>query len=89
MARKNFYYVLVLTEDGPVFVTNVPRRNYAEWDFTKEPLCFEGYTYAESIAYGLSSNYANVIAYPIKLTYELTAQPYRYSKGHFEWVKND
>lgn len=87
MARKNFYYVLVLTDEGPVFVTGIPKRNWAEYNKNEVPKCFENYSYVESVAYGLTLN--GIPAYPIKLTYELSGQPYRYSKGHFEWVKND
>ena len=40
MAKKNYYfYVLVITDDGPVFVTEISNSDRtAMWDMTKPPL---------------------------------------------------
>ena len=40
MAKSKYhYYVLVLSSDGPVYVTSIDNANkYAHWDKDKEPL---------------------------------------------------
>ena len=79
---KNHYYVLVFTNYGPVFVTDIPERNYAKWDKLKEP-CEFSKTSAEDIAYGLNLNgyTAAMVVYP----FEMKNQLYVYDKGQFEW----
>ena len=81
--RKNFYYVLVLTNEGPTFVTGIPERNYAEFDKLKKPMVIGTKSYADEISMGLTCNF--ITAYTITLNYELSGQPYRYNEGKFEW----
>ena len=80
--NKYHYYVLVLTNYGPVFVTDIPERNYAKWDKLKAPLEFSK-TSAEDIALGLNLNgyTACMVVYP----YEVDHQLFFYDKGRFEW----
>lgn len=82
MAKKNHYYVLVLTDMGAVFVTGIPQRNWAEYDALKAPKEFP-LTVAEEIALGLTANFQQ--AYCVKVPYEITTQPYFYNKGAFRW----
>ena len=85
--KKNFWYVLVLTNEGPKFVTKVNNLNKtAEWDKLAKPLDFSE-VYAKDLALGLMMNWFT--AYPICAPIELDHQPYRYNEGHFEWVKNE
>lgn len=86
MAKKNHYYVLVLTENGPVFVTSVPERNWCVWDKNEAPRDFGSKSYAEEIAWGLRMN--GFQAYMITLDYEIGGQPFRYDLGDFQWVWN-
>ena len=85
--RKKFYYVLVLTDEGAKFVTNVDRKTKtALFDGTKAPFEFERKEIAEDMALGLTANFH--LAYAVSLPYELEMQPYNYKGGHFEWVEN-
>ena len=84
--KKNWYYVLVLTNHGPVFVTDIPDYHTAEWDCLKKPKSFDRY-YAEDIAMGLCCN--GSIAYAVHTKFELDTQPYLYSKGEFKWEWNE
>lgn len=88
MARKkNFWYVLVLTEGGPVLVTDV---DYADknayWNKLEIPKEFTE-SMAKDLALGLMCN--GHLAFAITNPYKLETQLYYYNKGHFEWVKEE
>ena len=85
MAKKqNWYYVLVLSDDGPVFVTDIDYRSkVAHWDKTEKPLTMDKYR-AEDLTMGLNLNFH--MAFTVCSKFELDTQPYRYSEGHFEWT---
>ena len=88
MAKKrNYWYVLVLTSDGPVFVTKV---NYAdktaEWDNLEKPLEMTQ-SQAQDLTLGLNLNLT--VAFAVCQPFALETQPYRYSIGHFEWKYNE
>lgn len=85
--RKNFYYVLVMTNTGPVFVTDIPERNKAVWDRLKIPMEFGSKSYAQDVATGLKFN--GHLAYMVVHPYELDYQPYLYSKGKFKWADKE
>lgn len=86
-AKKNYWYVLVLTDKGPVFVTSVEYSpKVAYWNKKEVPKEF-GEAQAKDLAMGLSVN--GFIAYPICNFYDLETQPYYYNKGHFEWVEGE
>ena len=81
--KKNFWYVLVLANGGPTFVTAVNHSNKtAHWNKSEAPLEMEMF-WAKDLALGLMLNFhmAYVVCSPI----EIKEQPYRYEKGHFEW----
>lgn len=82
--RKNYYYVLVLTSEGPKFVTSIPERNMAEYDMLKEPMLFSSREFADDVSTGLTMNF--ITAYTIVSKYEISHQPYHYEFGTFEWV---
>lgn len=84
--KKNYYYVLVIQNYGPVFVTGIPERNMAEWDKLKKPREFTR-EYARDIAMGLGLN--GYLAYVVCQPYELDNQPYRYELGELEFKEND
>ena len=84
-AKKNYWYVLVLTNGGPVFVTKVEYSpKYAYWNKEELPLEF-GQEQAKDLAMGLQVN--GTMAYAVCNFYELENQPYYYNRGHFEWVE--
>ena len=83
--KKNYYYILVMTNDGPVFVTDILPNKYAEWNKDKEPKEFDK-TRAEDITMGLNMNFN--MAFMICSKWEIDNQPYRYNSGKFEWIEN-
>lgn len=84
--NNKYYYVLVLTHKGPVFVTSEKEKT-AYWDKDKKPLNFPK-GYAEQMALGLTVN--GSLSFAIGLPYELDTQAYRYNEGEFKWIyKNE
>ena len=85
--KKKHYYVLVMTEAGPKFVTKV---NYgdktAEWDYKEKPLEMEK-VWAEDLVLGLNLNLNQ--AYLICQNWEIEHQPYRYEDYKLQWVKRE
>jgi len=79
---KRYYYVLVFTSKGPIFVTK-DESKYAYWEKKDRPKLFTTREYAEDVANGLTlnMNYAVVVS----SKYEIDNQPYAYSVGEFEW----
>lgn len=85
--KKNYWYVVVMTDNGPVFVTGVNNmERTAYWNKDQKPLEL-GKEYAQSLATGLMLNFH--FALPVCNTFELTEQCYNYKYGHFEWLKNE
>jgi len=84
--KKNFWYVLVMTETGPAFVTKIDHSDKtARWDKDEMPLEMGEYM-AKDIAMGLCANLHS--AYAVCHFYELDNQPYLYNLGYFKWEKN-
>lgn len=81
--RKNFYYVLVITNEGPKFVTGIPERNTAEYNKLEKPMLFTSRDFADNVSLGLTLNFN--LAYTIVSTYEIEHQPYLYGEGDFKW----
>lgn len=84
--KKNYYYVIVMTEEGPKFVTGIPSHNMAEYDMLEKPMLFGSRDFADDVSQGLTLNM--IPAFTVVLRYELEHQPYRYSEGHLTWVNN-
>jgi len=84
--RKNYYYVLVITDEGPKFVTSIPERNMAEYNMLEKPMTFSSKEFADDVSMGLTVNFN--LAYTIVSKYEIEHQPCYYERGHFEWVNN-
>lgn len=73
--KKNFHYVLVFTDEGPVYVTSVDNATRtAWWEKDKEPTALPKY-YAEDLVWGLGLN--GHLAVLVTSKFELT-QPYNY-----------
>ena len=84
--KKNFWYVLVMTETGPTFVTKINHSDKtAMWDKNEVPLEMGEYM-AKDLAMGLCANLNS--AYAVCHFYELDHQPYMYNIGHLEWVSD-
>lgn len=84
--KKNYYYVLVIQNYGPVFVTGVQPKHVAEWDRLEKPMEMSR-EYARDMAIGLTWN--GYLAYVVCQPYELDNQPYRYKDGKLEFKEND
>ena len=81
--QTKYWYVLVLTDDGPAFVTNVDFGDKsAEWQKNEKPYeLSEGW--ARDMTLGL--NWNGHLAFTVCSQWEIDKQPYRYDAGHFEW----
>lgn len=85
--KKNYWYVLVMTVEGPKYVTEVHRgTKEAVWDKLEKPLEF-GKETAQDLAWALCVNMHNAVA--VCQNFEITSQPFYYQKGHFEWVDKE
>lgn len=82
---KNYWYVLVCTEQGAKFVTSTEYHT-AEWDATKPPMEMSK-SFAQDVANGLCLNFH--CAFAVCMNWEIDRQPYYYERGHFEWVNNE
>ena len=83
--KKLHYYVLVMTNDGPMFVTRTEYHD-AYWNYKEKPMEFDK-TWAEEIARGLSLNWH--LAYVVAQPWEIDSQPYRYSDYKIEWKERE
>jgi len=85
--KKNHYYVLVITNDGPKFVTKV---NYgdktAEWNYKEKPLEMSK-SEAEDLVLGLNLNYN--MAYLVCQKWEIESHPYYYEHYELSWKKKE
>ena len=85
--KKNYWYILVITDEGPKFVTNVDFGNKsAEWNKDEKPYeLSEGW--ARDMTIGL--NWNGHLAYPVCSPYEIDKHPYRYEDGYLKWIFNN
>lgn len=81
--KKTHWYILVLTDEGPKFLTSIGDHHTAYWDKNEPPKELSK-AMAEDITLGLLMNFHTAYAIPSPI--ELEQQPYHYNKGHFEWV---
>lgn len=86
MARKKveYYYVMVFTQEGPIYVTDV---NYvgkvAYWDKQNVPKEMTELQ-ASELATCLRANLFSAVM--VISPYQLESQPYYYERGTFNWV---
>lgn len=85
--KTNHYYVLVISAEGPVFVTKVNNSDKtAEWDWKEKPLEFDKF-WAEDLVIGLNFNMTR--AYLVCQKWEMEHQPYRYEDWKIRWQKRE
>ena len=78
MSRNKYsYYVLVFTDDGPVYVTGVRGYNIAEWNKFENPKSFSK-EYAQDIVKGLTWSGFNCQV--VISEWDIAHQPYNYEK---------
>lgn len=81
--KKNFWYVIVMANHGPVFVTKINHSDKtAEWNKEEAPLELDEFR-AKDLALGLNLNLNS--AFAVCQPFEIDRQPFRYDKGEFEW----
>ena len=85
--KKNFWYVLVMTNYGPVFVTKINYGNRtAEWNKLEKPLEMSAER-AKDLATGLMMNFNTAL--PVCSPIAIEMQLYYYDKGQFEWKESE
>ena len=86
--KRNYWYVIVFTNQGPKFVTSVDNsQKMCYWTVGEAPYEFGDKEYAKETATCLTINFNYAMA--VCTPYEITEHPYRYDAGHFEWKAND
>lgn len=82
MTKKYHYYVLVFTNGGPVYVTELGDHKMAYWNGKEKPyempMCK-----AEDVCFGLNANFYSSAV--VKSPIELDCQPYLYSDYEIVW----
>ena len=85
--KSKHYYVLVISDIGPMFVTKVNNADKtAEWNYDEKPLEFDKF-WAEDLVLGLNLNFNQ--AYLICQNWEIQSQPYRYEEWKIRWEKRE
>ena len=84
MAKKNYYYTLVFTDGGPVYVTGLGEHHTAFWDCDKPPMEL-GKSLADDVSWGLRLNLFSAVT--VVCSHEITGQPYNYADWDIEFVK--
>lgn len=80
---QNHFYILVFTEDGPIYVTGLDYANkYAHWNRLEKPLEINEVK-AQDVVLGLNLN--GYLAQVVKSKWEIEGQPYRYKVGKMVW----
>lgn len=81
--KKNHWYVLVMSDFGPIFVTNISYGDRtAEWSRLEKPLEMDK-SRAEDLVVGLNLNFH--LAFTVVMPFELDRQPYNYENWEIEW----
>ena len=83
---KTLHYVLVITDNGPIFVTGVGEHKTAYWNKDEKPKDFSS-RYADDMAFGLTLN--GYLAYHVVNHFELDQQPYNYEEYTIDFVKKE
>jgi len=85
--QKYYYYVLVFTNDGPVYVTGIENATkWAHFDKSEKPMEFSS-SYAEDLAFGLTVNGNSAVS--VKSRYEINHQPYNYDDYECKWTEKE
>ena len=87
MANKNYYYVLVFTNNGPVYVTGLDNlTKTAFWNKEEKPLELGMYK-SEDLVFGLNCNFTNAIV--VKSKFKIESQPYNYNDFECEFIRKE
>lgn len=87
MAKKSYYYVLVFSDNGPVYVTSIDNTTrYAHWDKNEKPMVMSQ-VYAEDLAMGLNLNFNSCVV--VKSPHEISGHPYNYEEFDCTFVRKE
>lgn len=84
--QKEYWYVLVMEDDGPAFVTGTGDHHMAYWNKSEKPKEFSK-EWALDMMKGLTWN--GFTAYPVCSPIELDHQPYNYQKWQIKWEEKE
>ena len=85
MAKSKYhYYVLVITNEGPKYVTEILENNWCKWNEEDAPYEMSA-SFAEDVYIGLCANlnYALLIKSRVKISHH----PYRYEEFNLKFIK--
>ena len=86
-SKKNYWYVIVMTNNGAVFVTSTNNfERVAYWDKDKAPKEMNK-SDAQYLATALTIN--GHLSYAVCQTWQIDNQPYLYQTGEFKWINKE
>lgn len=86
-SKKNYWYVIVMTNHGAVFVTETNNwERTAKFEKDKKPMEMTKEN-AQYLAMGLTIN--GNPAFAVCNSWEVDYQPYNYEFGEFEWKQKE
>ena len=84
--KKYYYYVLVFTNEGPKYVTEILPNHWCKWNENDAPLEMSA-SYAEDVYTGLCLNFNTAVL--VKSRFEITHHPYRYEDFQIKFEKKN
>lgn len=87
LKKPKYHYILVFTNNGPVFVTDVKTTPYKHcvWNKKEKPYSFLEQKYAQEVCFGLNVNGYQCVQ--VESQWELENHMYNYELGNFYWRK--
>ena len=86
-SKKYHYYVMVMTNEGPKYVTGIGDHHTAYWNEEKKPMEFSSASYAEDVYVGLCMNFFTAVL--VKSRFEIDHHPYNYADYDLKFEKKD
>ncbi|MBR6380486.1 MAG: hypothetical protein IKS07_02255 [Lachnospiraceae bacterium] len=83
---KEHFYILVLTHEGPMYVTSFGEGKVAHWDRMEKPLEVSE-NYGQQVVLGLNWNGSPAVL--VNSMWEVETQPFLYGRGCFQWKYKD
>ena len=84
--KEYHYYVLVFTDHGPVYVTELGDHHTAYWNCMEKPYELSK-EWADDVCLGLNMNFYTSAV--VKMPFEIESQPYRYDEYRLEFKERE
>lgn len=84
--KKYHYYVLVMTNEGPKYVTKILPNHWCKWNENDKPLEMSA-SYAEDVYTGLCLNFHTAVL--VKSRFEIDHHPYNYADYTCKFEKKE